>query len=344
VSELRVALVGPFPPPYGGMAAYFSTLETELRNTGVDCERIEVEHGPPLTRLFSFLRAAARIRRSRASVVHCITGSQPNLVANGVLLLAARGRSVLSIVGGDFAGATMRGTWRHLIRMVVSRATRIVACNREIEAALLDLGIPAERILVLSNALPLAGGPTHGISPDQFERFASQRHPLLISVSGWYEHYGSADLLRALSELRNRYPSIGLTLIVKEGGDATFASSMRAWIDEQGLRDHVLVLTNVASVTELMGRSDVFVRTPHVEGDSISVREALAVGLPVVASDAGFRPDGVVLYHPGDPVDLARALDSILSSPKPRVADTLDHEGQANLRSLLDLYRRISTP
>jgi glycogen(starch) synthase len=345
MSELRIALVGPFPPPYGGMAAYFSALEAGLAAKGVDCERIEVEHGSLPVRLASFTRAAVRIRRSPSCVFHCITGSQANLLANGVLLLASGGRSVLSIVGGDFHGAAAAGTGlrRRLMRAVVSRAGRIVACNAEIEQALRLLGLPAESVIVLSNALPLrVGGPYEHPANDRFERFASHRRPLLVSVSGWYEHYGSMDLLRAVADLLDRHPSLGLALVVKEGGDAAFMSAVRAWIDEQGLGDHVVVLTNVPSVPALMGRSDVFVRTPHVEGDSISVREALAAGVPVVASDAGFRPDGVILYRPADPADLAAKLDGVLSSPSSDVTSDLRDEGEANLRRLIETYREVA--
>jgi glycosyltransferase involved in cell wall biosynthesis len=344
MSELRVALVGPFPPPYGGMAAYFSALEAGLAAEGVDCERIEVEHGSLPARLASFARAAVRIRRSPSCVFHCITGSQANLLANGVLLLASGGRSVLSIVGGDFHGAAAAGTGlrRRLMRAVVSRAGRIVACNAEIEEALRLLGLPAESVIVLSNALPLRLVDPYEHPDGRFERFASHRRPLLVSVSGWYEHYGSMDLLRAVADLRDRHPSLGLALVVKEGGDAAFMSAVHAWIDEQGLGDHVVVLTNVPSVPALMSRSDVFVRTPHVEGDSISVREALAAGVPVVASDAGFRPDGVILYRPADPADLAAKLDGVLSSPSSDVTSDLRDEGEANLRRLIETYREVA--
>ncbi len=345
MSEFRVALVGPFPPPYGGMASYFAALEAGLSEAGVDSERIHLEFGSRVERLFSFARAAVRIGRSRSSVFHCITGSQANLLANGVLLFAARGRSVLSIVGGDFYGAAAQSTGlrRRLMRLVLARARLIVVCNLEIEGGLRLLGVSPERVVVLSNALPFSAGlPSDGPRNDGFERFSLQRRPLIISVSGWYEHYGSMDLLEAVVPLLDRYPSLGVALVVKDGGNAAYADAVRSWIATHHLDDHVLVMANVPSVPALMARSDVFVRTPHVEGDSISVREALAVGVPVVASDAGFRPDGVIAYRPADPVDLRRKLDSVLSSQEPAKTRGHDDEGEANLRRLLEVYRRVS--
>jgi glycogen(starch) synthase len=101
-----------------------------------------------------------------------------------------------------------------------------------------------------------------------------------------------------------------------------------AWIDEQRLGDHVVVLTNVPGVPVLMARSDVFVRTAHVEGDSIA---------------AGFRPDGVILYRPADPADLVAKLDGVLSSPNSRVTSDFREEGEANLRRLIETYREVAS-
>jgi hypothetical protein len=49
----------------------------------------------------------------------------------------------------------------------------------------------------------------------------------------------------------------------------------------------------------LMSACDVFLRPTLEDGDSISVREALALGVPVVASRVGARPAGAILFRPG---------------------------------------------
>lgn len=341
----RVALAGPFPPPYGGMAAYFAGLEHGLKAEGVASRRIPIRSGSPSIRATSFIGAALRIRRTDADVVHCITGSQSNLLANGLLLVAAR-RSVLSIVGGEFHGAATGGSAfrRRLMRRVVSLPDRVVACNAEIAEALELLGVPAARIVVLSNALPAQSGgfASSSESDAAFGEFAERCRPLVTSVSGWYEHYGSMDLLRAVAALRDRHPRVGVVLVIKEGGDAAFADSVRAWIREHGLADRVLILTNVPSVPAIMARSDVFVRTPHIEGDSISVREALATGLPVVASDAGFRPAGITLFRPADAVDLTDKLEQVLAQPRQEATGDLAVEARANLERLVQIYRDVT--
>jgi glycosyltransferase involved in cell wall biosynthesis len=71
--------------------------------------------------------------------------------------------------------------------------------------------------------------------------------------------------------------------------------------------DHELCLA-------LMARSSAFVRPTFQDGDSISVREALALGVPVVASNVGTRPEGVMLFAAGDVEGLANAVVRVIST------------------------------
>jgi glycogen(starch) synthase len=63
----------------------------------------------------------------------------------------------------------------------------------------------------------------------------------------------------------------------------------------------------------LMSRSDVFLRPTLEDGDSISVREAISLGVPVVASRTGARPAGAILFEPGNMEDMLSKLDLALT-------------------------------
>src|SRR5437763_6733485 len=139
-TPITVALVGPFPPPYGGMAVYFSSLEEALHEAGMEPLRVPVPSAGVgglrrhLGRVAVFARAAGRVLAARPDVVHCITGSQPNLIGNVLPLVAAqiaRRPSVLSIVGGEFPSAvrSYTGARRRLVRFILSRPRLVIACT-----------------------------------------------------------------------------------------------------------------------------------------------------------------------------------------------------------------------
>lgn len=351
--QITVALVGPFPPPFGGMAVYFSSIEAGMRQAGMEPRRVPVPYAGVggwrrhLGRIAIFARAALTVLRTRPDVVHCVTGSQPNLIGNILPLVAARitGRpSILSIAGGEFHAAVTgyRGVRRWLVQFIVTRPRLLVACTDEIAEALLAIGVRGSRVVTVSNALPLRLDPRADQSlPREIEEFAEAHSPLLASISGWYDFYGSQDLIEAVRLLRVTHPRLGVVLMVKGGGDAAFRADLLDRLTRAGLDDAVMVREDERAVFPILRRSDVFVRTPHHEGDAISVREALAVGTRVVASDVGFRPTGVVRYRPADAHDLAGMLrDTFAGRSTHRGAGT--DEGEGNLEFLLSVYRRLA--
>jgi glycosyltransferase involved in cell wall biosynthesis len=350
---VTVALVGPFPPPYGGMGVYFSSIEAGLRQVGMEPVRVPVPYAGVggwrrhLGRVIVFTRAALTILRATPEVVHCVTGSQPNLIGNVLPLVAAQMASrpsILSIAGGEFPVAVggYRGARRRLVRFILTRPRLLVACTDEIAEALLGIGVRESRIVTVSNALPLRLDPrADQVLPDEVADFADAHTPLIASISGWYDYYGSQDLVEAVRELRLSHSRLGLVLMVKGGGDADFRAGLLKLIAREGLSDAVLVREDERAVFPILHRADVFVRTPHHEGDAISVREALAVGTPVVASDVGFRPGGVVRYRPADPADLqARIRETLATRSADGVVDSA--EGERNLEMLCAAYRRLA--
>jgi glycosyltransferase involved in cell wall biosynthesis len=91
----------------------------------------------------------------------------------------------------------------------------------------------------------------------------------------------------------------------------------------------------------LLQEADVVVRSTFADGDAITVREALNLGVPVVASDTDFRPAGVVLFKKGDATDLVEKLTGVLGSPR----DPLDRPADSSQpgRELWGIYREVGS-
>jgi len=86
----------------------------------------------------------------------------------------------------------------------------------------------------------------------------------------------------------------------------------------------------------LMSASDVFVRPTLEDGDSISVREALALGVPVVASDIGTRPAGAILFQRGDVGEMLSKVELAMAAkrdPKVPAADCMNR--------LMEIYQQV---
>src|SRR5947209_1579274 len=99
-------------------------------------------------------------------------------------------------------------------------------------------------------------------------------------------------------------------------GDAEHRDEAQTLVDQAELSDAVLLAGDLDHEVclSLMGKSDVFVRPTFRDGDAISVREALTLGVPVVASRVGNRPDGAVLFEVGNKTQLVERMRSTVGA------------------------------
>ncbi|HEX8953150.1 MAG TPA: glycosyltransferase, partial [Polyangia bacterium] len=86
----------------------------------------------------------------------------------------------------------------------------------------------------------------------------------------------------------------------------------------------------------VVAAADLFVRPTLADGDAISVREAIALGIPVVASAVGARPAEAALFPAGDAVACAEQIFQTLSKRLPEKTPRVDC-----LPALLQLYGRV---
>ena len=90
---------------------------------------------------------------------------------------------------------------------------------------------------------------------------------------------------------------------------------------------------------EAVLRARLMLRTTLYDGDALSVREALQLGTPVIATDNGMRPAGVRLIPKSDSQSLLRAIDEALQHPAEQKEQT-GHD-ESNLQAVFDFYRDL---
>ena len=147
----------------------------------------------------------------------------------------------------------------------------------------------------------------------------------MLTVGRLVEHKGQDQTLRALALLRDTEPDLRYAI----AGSGAYGTTLRALATELGVEDRVNFLGHVSdddlpglyNVAELyIGASRVAV--DHVEGFGISLVEAAATSLPVVAGREGGMPEAVedgvtgLLADPYDPAALAASIEQLLRSPE----------------------------
>jgi len=75
-------------------------------------------------------------------------------------------------------------------------------------------------------------------------------------------------------------------------------------IDSEELNDYISIFTYPISFVKLIQKSDIVIRATNTDGDALTIREALFLNKPIIASDVVKRPEGTILFKNRDSVDL----------------------------------------
>ena len=151
-----------------------------------------------------------------------------------------------------------------------------------------------------------------------------------------------ANLIRAAAIVRRSDPD----LRIEVAGDGQCLPELRRLVAELGLEGQVLLLGEVGDVAGLLARGRLFVLPSRSEGISLTLLEAMARGLPVVATRVGGTPEVVVdgetglLVPPGDPAALADAILRLQRDPE--AGRRMGEAGRPRVERIFDVRRMVA--
>jgi len=200
-------------------------------------------------------------------------------------------------------------------RMALGRAHTVIAISRAVANSLMQAGIRARRVRLIPNGIQTPV-PKRCRREVREALGISDGCPMLIVVARLMEDKGVAWALKAHALLRHRLPEAVL-LVVGDGPDRDALELMASELD---VDDGVRFLGFREDVADLLAASDVCLVPSIAEGQSLVVLEAMALGVPVVATSAGGLSEVVVdgetglVVPPMDHGALAEAAFGVLNS------------------------------
>jgi glycogen synthase len=342
----KVLLVGDFPPPYGGVAVHVEVVRNAVVARAGTCTVLDIGKGQlpaeGVVPAGSYARFGATLLSfaARGFRIHLHTsGANPkSWVLAATCAAAARLTGIGPLItfhSGLAPDWLAEDPLRARLASTLTNAfTTVIAVSEPIREALLTCGVSEHRIEVLPAFSPSFLEP--GEPPEAFRELRREGAPLYCAMVARDPIYGAEVLVRAFGEVHARNPHARLALygpgtseldLARAGGAA--ASAVRVFGE----------LRRPAALA-VMAASDVFVRPTLADGDSVSVREAVALGRTVIATSVGTRPKEAILVPPGDVVALAAALVKA-GEPVPVLRVAQGGAGQPNgdcVRRLLELY------
>lgn len=366
-----VLLLTQLPPPYGGLAVHSARLRALLERRGwrvdvVSPPRWAAFAGRRFARIWLYAahaRFLARLLRRRCTLVHDhvstygigerSTGAAVvHLLQLAALRLGASPWLVTSgngLLPGQLAAVPR---WRQVAyRHLYGGASFAIAKSEPIRSAFERMGL-AGRTGTIGTFLEPAPRPAgQPLSPEVADYLAA--HPVCVSTAGFSFQplYHLEAVVRAVGRLRREGPAhglpanLGLVVLASHAEDPVGKPAFDAALRETGLENDVLVLRDVDDALEIVSRTSVFVRATDFDGDANTVKEAMLMRVPVVATDLPGRPPEIALIDRGRLADLdAVVLDVLLARDATRVEAAcvfVREDIERNASAILAVYDRV---
>jgi glycosyltransferase involved in cell wall biosynthesis len=283
------------------------------RDLGVEVIELEIVRRPsPRDDLRSVAQLAGIVRRYRPDLVHA-HGSKGGVMARLARIAAPGTPLVFTPHGFAFAGhfsrRVERGAYQAAERALAPLASRTI-CVCEAEARLARKVGAGRRVRVVHNGID----PPAEIAADPAVSSLRAHGPLVGVVSGLRPGKGLETMIEAIARLRGEGSNAQL-VVAGEGSERLRLEQLAAGL---GIADAVHLPGHSRDPYEFLAAVDVFALPSWAESFPYSVLEAMAVGLPIVATDVGgvaeAIEDGVsgLLVAPRDAASLALRTRSLL--------------------------------
>ena len=338
-ADLRIGLIGPLPPPSGGMANQTRQLARLLGEEGVAVEIVQVNapYQPAwvgsvrgVRALFRLVPYLFRLWRAagRVNLFHVMANSgwAWHLFGAPAVWIAKLRRIPVVVNYRGGAAEAFFARWIVLVRPTMRRADRLIVPSGFLQDVFRRFGLAAD---VVPNVIDLGR-----FAPRVPQRPWAEDGPHLIVTRNLEPLYDIETAIRALAMVRATHARTRMT-IAGSGPDRDRLAELARSLN---VAAHVTFTGRLDNdrVAELYRQADVFINPSLVDNMPISILESLASGVPVVSTDVGGIPFVVehgktaLLVSPRDAGAMARAVLELLDDPDK--ADRLVRAGRESVQ------------
>jgi glycosyltransferase involved in cell wall biosynthesis len=245
--------------------------------------------------------------------------------------------------------------YNQLDRWSLRGADRVITVCAAFARQLARSGVASERIHVVHGALGTAWATARDTDRETLRaRLGAAAHErLVLAVGRLSREKGQVDLIDAFRRLHRAHPGLAAKLVIV--GEGPERPRIEQAVLRWGMAGRVRLVGQVTDPREYYAAADLFVLPSHSEGCPNVVLEAIAAGVPVIATSAGGVPEilrhgqSALLVEPRQPRALVEAIALLLSdshlarrlAANAAASSAARRSPAVRARALVEIYREV---
>lgn len=323
MSKKKILLIGPYPPPYGGVSMHIKRLRAlfsgEFEIDVIDESR-ERKKGIFNLRSLNIIKYLYKVLKT--DIVHIHSGKFLLRMLHFSAASLFLKKKIITIHGYEPGrGANIRP----MDRVILNNCNKVIFVSKELADAFNVKHYIINEAFLPPDVTSEAEIPTEVIN--WIEQRKEQGYKIAVANAWRLDKHEEEDLygldLCIMAAKKNKEHGIkaATIFVVSDGSGVIKTEQYKNIISEFALEDRFLVWEAPLSFIKLIIHTDIVLRPTNTDGDALTVREGLFLGKPVVASDVVIRPEGTKLFKTRDAESLAKAIAEVLNEGQQSIMD-----------------------
>ena len=341
----KIIIYGILPPPFGGVSVHLKRLKKYLEDSKINFVFLQSNN---LYRKHMFRNLFFSQISFQKNIIH-LHGFQAgkNLPFLLFLILFFNKKIIVTIHNDRFLldYNSLKNIQKVIAKIFYSNISHIISVKTDSKFGF----IPDNKISVIPAFIPPIPDETDIKQlPDFFHKIRRKHKFLITSNVSKISFYNNQDLygFDLSIELMKRliddgYKNIGLICVIPDIGDYDYFEKMQSLVKKYNLKDNFYFRTKPVAYPAVINVCDLFIRPTNTDGDALSIREAISLQRPVIASDACKRPKGSIIFKNRNIEDLYIKTTDVINNYEEYRAKIKSIEFEDNAEKILEVYKKV---
>ena len=344
-SQNKFIIYGIFPPPFGGVSIHLKRFKKYLGHFGTNIVFVRSNNQ---NRKHTFIKLFFSQLNLKKNIIH-LHGFQTgkHLLFLLFLIFFCRKKIIVTIHNDRFLFSynSLKSIQKLIAKIFYSNISHIISVNPNAKYG----SITANKISIISAFIPPAPDETDIKQLPEIFHQIRKKHKFLITANAFkISFYNNQDLygidltIELMKRLINRgYKDIGFIYVIPDIGDYDYYEKMKRQVEENNLQEYFHFYTKPVAYPAVINMCDLFIRPTNTDGDALSIREALILQKPAIASDVCKRPEGTIFFKNRSIDDLYNNTNYVIDNYEKCKKQIENMEFEDNAEKILEVYKKV---